>query len=181
MKISYSGATEKEKANNRRFLVLSIVIACLAVVYFGYHTFSFSFNGYNSKIKTEFSVYETGLLESELGVIFPENTSVEKAKYISGKSPVLMVWISGIDDFDEFISEYTGFSPENYKNVVMQINENESSAARYYSVLKDGDSDPSECYIYRLPEDESWTAYLVENDVTYDEVGAMFQTGGNVT
>jgi hypothetical protein len=167
------GAEESRK-KNRRFKIIAVSASALAIAYFAYHIFSFGFNGYNSGIKNEFSVYETSVIESELGIAVPDNGYVKTAKYISGKSPVLMVWIEGIEDYEAFLSDCTGFSSDSYKEVSVQISENQSSAARYYSALKDGDSKPTECYIYKLPEDESWTVYMIENDVTYDDVKEMF-------
>lgn len=169
-----TGTEEKNTGKNKRFFIISIVISALAVLYFAYHIVYFGFNGYNSVIKNEFSVYETSVIENELGVVVPEDSQIRSAKYIPGKSPVLMVWITGIKDYSVFLTECTGFSSNDYKDVNIQISQNESSAAKYYKVLKDGDSDPTECYIYKLPDDENWTAYIIENDVTYDEVKSMF-------
>lgn len=171
---NFTGTEEKNTGKNKRFFIISIVISALAVLYFAYHIVYFGFNGYNSVIKNEFSVYETSVIENELGVAVPEDSQISSAKYIPGKSPVLMVWITGIKDYSVFLSECTGFSSDDYKDVNIQISQNESSAAKYYKVLKDGDSDPTECYIYKLPDDENWTAYIIENDVTYDEVKSMF-------
>lgn len=165
---------DKESKSNRRFLLIAIAAAAAAALYFGYHLFSFAFNGYDSKIKSEFSERETKAIEDELGIILPQNAAFKNAKYISGRSPVLMVWIEGIEDYSAFLSEHTGFDPESEKYVTIQINENESSAAKYYSALKEEDSELLECYVYRLPNDKSWTVYIIENDAANNEIKEIF-------
>lgn len=164
----------EKDSKDRLFKIVVVAIVGVVILYLVYHLFSYIFNGYNTAVKKEFSEYESGIILSEIGVDLQENNYISNAKYTAGKDPVLMIWIDGIDDGVDFIENYTGFDPLDYRNVSIGVSQTQSAAARHYSVIKSGDEELTECYLYKLDNSEKWTAYLIENDVTNSNIKEIF-------
>lgn len=169
-----SGAETESENSGRKFTIAVIAVVSAVMLYLVYHLFSFVFNGYDTEVKREFSQYEESVILSEIEAVLPEDAVIDKAKYTGGKDPVLMVWVEGIDDGMDFIENYTCFDSMDYKTVSVALSQTQSAAARYYVIKKNGDEKPAECYLYKPEENDSWTAYFIENDVTDSSIKEIF-------
>lgn len=169
-----SGADSEKENSGRKLTIAVIAVVSAVLLYLVYHLFSFLFNGYDTEVKKEFTQNEESIIFSELETVLPENAFIGKAKYTGGKNPVLMVWIEGVDDGMGFMENYTCFDAMDYKTVSVAVSQTQSATARYYSIKKSSDEKPAECYLYKLDENDSWTAYFIENDVTDSSIKEIF-------
>ncbi|MGN1481223.1 hypothetical protein [Porcipelethomonas sp.] len=152
---------ENPQENNwKKFKILVIIFVILTLIYMILHLCIFAGKKSDSVSKTHFTESEMEILENETGITVPENAYISDAE-LQNDASWLKVWITGIENCESFISECTEYEPEDYES----LNPKKYGSSRYYTSIRNGESEPLECYIYKNSGDDKWTAYIIDNNV----------------